>query len=70
MKQWIVNLAMACGAAFLVLHAAKAAQTGSVVAWGNQVLPFVQPGPRDQAGTGDTAHGWAPPPSFLEAGGL
>src|SRR6266542_1600481 len=49
MKTSVIELLLLCGPAFLVAHPTHAAQTGSVVAWGNQVLPMIEPGTRYSA---------------------
>src|SRR5689334_20135656 len=56
MKARVVGWLLACGTAFFAAHVANAAQTGSVVVWGNQVLPVVQPGTRYIALAGGSAH--------------
>ena len=46
MTRVIAALAVSCGAIPWLETQSQAAQTGTVVGWGSQVIPFVEPGTR------------------------
>ena len=53
MMRRIARLAVSCGATLLLETQSHAAQNGTVVGWGDQEIPFVQPGTRFTARSGD-----------------